>query len=758
MLFSKTSKREIFDPYPAQKPWFNQPRKKHTKPHITLFLVGLLCFLLGVLLSPVVQADAGELLMQNDDGSSSQALLLHTDVTLTVNGMIAHVTYKQVFTNNSDTWKHAIYTFPLNEKAAVNDMEMVVGERVIRGHIKPRAEAKKAYESALKAGKKASLTEQQRPNLFTQRIANIAPDESVTITLKYIQEVSYRDGEFSFHLPTTLTPRYIPGSVLPQVSLSELKASESKEGELKEGKSKESESMSASSSGWAKPTSEVPDADKITPFMFDADNTRNTHRLSFNASLDIGIPIERVDSRFHDITRQDNAGVTTISLRDNHAPMNKDILLLWRVALAATPRAAAFTERFEGSDYAMVMLMPPQVSASAQQDFARDVTFVIDTSGSMGGRPIEDAKSSLLMAIERLDAKDKFNVIAFNSNYSLLFQRAQPADLQHKRYASGFVSRLSANGGTEMAGALKEALSAPSDENYLRQVVFITDGAVGNEASLFAQIKQDLGTARLFTVGIGRAPNSYFMTRAAQFGKGSYVFVGDSDDIQYEMQRLFHKLESPVLRNLTLTLPPHLQQSAEVFPKRVPDLYAAEPLIINIKAARNAQLSGEITLSGNIKGNDGNTYPWSRAIAIPSITESKTEHKGVATAWARKKVAALMDEKMLGRDEALVKDDILNVALPHKLITAYTSFVAIEERISRPTNHTATSEALKNAMPEGMRMRAVSFPQTAAGINAHLFVGILALVAYLSLKGFTLVTCPWRRQKHVRQGREMRHD
>ena len=117
-----------------------------------------------------------------------------------------------------------------------------------------------------------------------------------------------------------------------------------------------------------------------------------------------------------------------------------------------------------------------------------------------------------------------------------------------------------------------------------------------------------------------------------------------------------------------------------------------------------------------------------------------------------------MDEKMLGRDEALVKDDILNVALPHKLITAYTSFVAIEERISRPTNHTATSEALKNAMPEGMRMRAVSFPQTAAGINAHLFVGILALVAYLSLKGFTLVTCPWRRQKHVRQGREMRHD
>ncbi|WP_346992924.1 marine proteobacterial sortase target protein [Alteromonas gracilis] len=708
MLFSKTPKREIFDPYREQKPWFNQPRKKNTTPHITLFLVGLLCFLLGVLLSPVARADAGELLMQNDDGSSSQALLLHTDIKLSVNGMIAHVTYKQVFTNNSDTWKHAIYTFPLNEKAAVNDMEMVIGERVIRGHIKPRAEAKKAYESALKAGKKASLTEQQRPNLFTQRIANIAPNESVTITLKYIQEVSYRDGEFSFHLPTTLTPRYIPGSVLQQVSLNELEASELKE----------SESMSALSSGWAMPTIEVPDADQITPFMFDADNARNTHHLSFNASLDIGIPIERIDSRYHDITRQDNAGVTTISLRNNQTRTNQDILLLWRVAPAVTPRAAAFTERFEDSDYAMVMLMPPQVSASAQHDFARDVTFVIDTSGSMGGRPIEDAKSSLLMAIERLDAKDKFNVIAFNSNYSLLFQRAQPADLQHKRYASGFVSRLSANGGTEMAGALKEALNAPSDENYLRQVVFITDGAVGNEASLFAQIKQDLGSARLFTVGIGSAPNSYFMTRAAQFGKGSYVFVGDSDDIQYEMQRLFHKLESPVLRNLTLTLPPHLQQSAEIFPKRVPDLYAAEPLLINLKAVqdapRNVPLSGEITLSGNIKGNDGNTYPWSRAISIPPITTSKTEHKGVATAWARKKVAALMDEKMLGRDEALVKKDILNVALPHKLITAYTSFVAIEERISRPKNHTATSEVLKNAMPEGMQMRAVSFPQTAA--------------------------------------------
>lgn len=779
MLFTKPPKRDYFNPDHIHKPLFRErPHSSKSRSHTLLILVSLLCFLLGVVVSPLSRAESGELMMQSEDGESTPALLHSTDVELQVNGMIAHITYSQTFTNDSDEWKNGVYNFPLNENAAISSMEMFIGDRVIRGKVKPRAQAKAAFDAAQKAGKKASLTQQQRPNLFTQHLANIAPSEKITVKLQYIQQVNYDNGEFSFHLPTTLTPRYISGIPIKDLSDTVLSTQAFANSGKTETKSNQAPQSSGNNSihltsnntfisGWALPTNEVSDADKITPFMASAQPDSNTNQLSFNATINAGVPLDSINSTGHKLNWHsiENARYQYRAwLGDKQVTMNKDVWLRWLPSKDSTPQAAYFAENIDSDHYALVMLTPPQVNPDDLQDFPRDVTFIIDTSGSMGGRPIKDAKAALRLAIERLDPKDRFNVVAFNSSYTKLFSQPANTKPHNIKTALSFISELDASGGTEMAGALLEALITQPKENHIKQVVFITDGAVGNEASLFSLIRQQLGSARLFTVGIGSAPNSYFMTRAAQFGRGSYVFIDNQNNIQKEMQHLFSKLESPVLSNLSLTLPKNMQHrdDIEIYPKRLPDLYAGEPLLINLKVPDLAPEDHEqskdlventadnsLVLEGTLTDKDGNTHKWQRSIKARYLAAERnnnvsdnsantkpprsTQSKGIATAWARKKIAALMDEKALGRDANDVKNDIVNVALPHNLITAYTSFVAIEEVVSRPESVNVSSQNIKNLMPQGTQMRAVSYPQTSANINFYLAIGAFSSLFWVLL-------------------------
>ena len=233
------------------------------------------------------------------------------------------------------------------------------------------------------------------------------------------------------------------------------------------------------------------------------------------------------------------------------------------------------------------------------------------------------------------------------------------------------------------------------------------------------------------------------MTRAAQFGRGSYVFVSNTADIKQQMDSLLYKLESPVLSDLSLTLPAGYAQSAEIYPSKIPDLYAGVPLLLNVKLPHNAGTSGKITLQGALVDKQGTTREWTRSVAISPTSTGSTQHLGVATAWARKKVAALMDEKALGRNVDEVKQDILAVALPHKLITEFTSFVAIEEKIANTQRIPSSTENVRNLMPQGTQFRQISYPQTAAGVSEHVVLGMIAMlllslfhsVAFLRNKG-----------------------
>ena len=229
-------------------------------------------------------------------------------------------------------------------------------------------------------------------------------------------------------------------------------------------------------------------------------------------------------------------------LRDEEVPADRDFELAWKARPGSMPKSALFKEVRDGGTYALLTLFPPAGAGAERGRLPREVVYVIDTSGSMEGESIQQARKALLLAVDRLKAGERFNVIQFNSVTSRLFAEARPVTLETRGAAREYVSRLVATGGTEMAGALEAALTSSDDPRRVRQVVFLTDGSVGNEDGLFGLIRQRLGDTRLFTVGIGSAPNGHFMTKAAEFGHGTFTYIGKLEEVGEKMSRLFKAL------------------------------------------------------------------------------------------------------------------------------------------------------------------------------------------------------------------------
>lgn len=476
--------------------------------------------------------------------------------------------------------------------------------------------------------------------------------------------------------------------------------------------------------GWALDTDVVPDASQITPPVYTPEYTdaHNTNPVSIKVSLNAGFPINQVDSPYHDIHIAHQAeGQAIIQLAQGSVPANRDFNLTWTIDSGYSPKAALFSEEVKVSDdsnsemYHLIMVMPPTDGIAGNQHLAREVIYIVDTSGSMGGTSIVQAKAALKMALQRLRAIDTFNVIQFNSITDTLFSHAQMASQSNINQALRYVDSLYATGGTEMYPAIDKALTQAHDEERVRQVIFLTDGSVGNETQLFSLIKEKLGDSRLFTVGIGSAPNSFFMTRAAEFGRGTYTFIGSTTEVQDKMLYLFSKLETPVLTDLQVRLPAGAQ--AEIWPRRIPDLYLGEPVII---VAKTASYSGAIHISGQRANST-----WD--IDLPLV--GGQSNNGVAPLWARAKIKALMDSIVEGADKDAVKAEIINVALQHHLVSKYTSLVAVEKTPSRPLWDSVNKREVPNNLPHGSNMGQVvgSLAQTATGGQLKLIIGLLLL-------------------------------
>jgi Ca-activated chloride channel family protein len=656
---------------------------------------------------------SGHMLLRGDTpGRYTPAILQASKAHFDISGMIATVSVEQTFRNDTGRALEGVYAFPLPDNAAVRYMEMVIGERRIVGKIREKSEAKKIYRAAKAAGKKASLVEQQRPNLFTNRVANIGAGESITVRLEYVQQVAFTHGEFSLRFPTTLTPRYMPGSPVGQGGVEE-----------------ETESLAVNPYlGWAVATDQVPDADAVSPLQFPhtGDDAAPLNPLEVTVRLDMGMPLARVEAPYHDIALARRTGVYTISLANGVTEMDRDFVLNWQPVSGSAPTAALFTEEVEGEYFGLLMVLPP-AAQRAQAPPAREIIFVVDTSGSMGGVAIAQARDSVSRALQELRPEDRFNIIEFNSSHRSLYRRPMPATHHHVQQAREFVRLLQANGGTEMLPALRAALAPPSasdaleEQLPLRQVIFITDGAVGNEVALFDEISARLGHSRLFTVGIGSAPNSWFMREAARFGRGSHTHIGALEEVGEKMAALFAQLSQPAAVNLHIAWP----TAVEAWPERLPDLYLGEPLLVAVSFG-SVVPQGEVTVGGEIGDRK-----WRQSIALSAGADPQTanRHKGVATLWARQKITGLLDQKVRGHSEESVRAEVLPIALRHQLLSPYTSFVAVEEVVSLPPGTRADTVPVPNTRPLGQAAQAFAYPRTATTGPAKLWFGMLLLFA-----------------------------
>ena len=640
--------------------------------------------------SELHQAQTGTLLFVTAEQNYRAALRLDTDVTMSISGLVVRAQVRQTFRNDSAEWAEGVYVFPLPENAAVNALKMHIGERMIVGEIKPREIARQVYQQARDAGQRASLVEQERPNLFTTSVANIPPGESITVEIAYLQTLRYDQGEFSLRFPLTITPRFIPGTPI-QVDIVPLRVD--------------------GTSGWASPTAEVPDAPRVTPPILipRADESRDHFPVaSIAILLNAGFPLADLRSDSHPVAVQEDEGIHRITLKDGPVRMERDFVLRWRPELGNHPQAALFTERFADQDYALVMMMPPAVAADEVR-IPREVIFILDTSGSMGGPSIEQAKAALSDALQRLQPGDRFNVIEFNNTTRRLYTSPQPATSQRIAQALRVVSGLRADGGTMMAPAIEMALRGQAPRGYLRQVVFITDGAVGNELVLFQLVRERLGESRLFTIGIGPAPNSYFMREAARMGRGTFTHIGSSAEVGEKIGRLFTKLENPLLAQIRLRWPEGVD--AETWPDIHPDLYHGEPVLV---AAQVDRLAGEL----HIEGITGQAQ-WRRTLTLAQPQQSP----GIAALWAREKIRYLTHRDTRDGSEEKMREAVTAIALKHHLVSRYTSLVAVDTTPARSAEEALATKAMPSPLPQGSTLHKVSMPRTATPASLHLLLG-----------------------------------
>ena len=612
---------------------------------------------------------------------------LSTEVRYAVSGVVARAKVVQRFRNGTDGWVEGIYVFPLPESAAVDHLRMRVGERTIEGQIREREQARAEYRQAAESGRRASLVEQQRPNVFTNRVANVGPGEEVAVEIEFQQSLAFDRGEVRLRFPLVVGPRYVPGSPVTSVD---------------------------DGGGWSPDTDRVGDASHVTPPVRPP-SERLHNPVAVEVDLDPGFPIRRLASRTHAVVReQREGGRYRVRLESPLVPADRDFELAWEPEDGVLPRSAVFEEEREGSRYVLLTLFPPTGTAIEASRLPREVVYVIDTSGSMAGLSIDQARRALLLALGRLRPGDRFNVIRFSNTAEPLFDSPRSVEPLVLELARKWVAGLEAQGGTEMREALEAALVGSDDPARVRQVVFLTDGSVANEDELFGVIRQRLGDTRLFTVGIGSAPNGHFMTKAAQFGHGTFTYIGDVREVEEKMGSLFARLETPVLTGIEVLWPEGA--AVEAWPSRVPDLYLGEPVVV---AARVTGPAGEVTVTGRRGGEE-----WRAALSLAGRAG-----EGMGVLWARRKIESLLDSVHEGRDADAVKAEVVALGLEHHLVTKHTSLVAVDVTPVRPDGAPLDAQSVATNLPHGWTYEGVfgELPQTATSLPVHAGLAGLAL-------------------------------
>lgn len=586
-------------------------------------------------------------ILRKDGASNAQCPLKHTDVKAEISGSLARVNVTQEFTNPLDEKIEAVYVFPLPQNAAVDDMTMIVGDRTVKGKIKRREEARAIYDAARNAGQVASLLDQERPNIFTQSVANILPGATVKITISYVEHMKYEAGSYEFVFPMVVGPRYIPGDATGKQATNQ-------------------------GGGFAPDTSQVPDGSRITP-QVTPKGTRAGHDISIDVMVDAGVAIDNLGCASHDVNvTRPGINQAFVQLRNQATIPNKDFILKFDVA-GKKISDGVLTHRDAQGGFFSVMLQPPD-QVSAADVTSKELVFVLDTSGSMSGFPIEKAKETMKLALDSLYPNDTFNLITFAGDTHILFPQPQPATRENLRKAQVFLESRQGSGGTEMMKAIRAALDSSDQQDHIRIVCFMTDGYVGDDMTIIGEVQKH-PNARVFSFGIGSSVNRFLLDKMAEHGRGEVEYVSLTDDGSAAAKRFHERVRSPLLTDIEIDwngLP-----VADVYPKRIPDLFSAKPLILTGRYTAGGK--GTIRLKGKQGGRE-----IVREIPV-TLPEAESKHDVLATLWARTRIDDLMSQDFQGiqngNPKTEVSEAITQLGLEYRLMTQFTSFVAVEETV-----------------------------------------------------------------------------
>ena len=605
--------------------------------------------------------------------------LKHTDVKIEVSGFVASATVKQHYHNPFKKSIEAIYTFPLPNDAAVDDMQMTIGKRTIKGLIKRKQEARRIYEQARARGQRASLLEQERPNIFTQSVANIMPGDDIVITIRYVNILRYAEGNYELVFPMVVGPRYIPGNV----------------------------ATGQSGTGWAPDTNVVPDASRITPPVLKP-GERTGHDIALSVKLDAGVPVKKVHSTSHVIdTTNINSHEKTIKIHAADTLPNKDFVLRYQVAGQA-PEIATIAHHDERGGF-FTLIVQPQRTVTDKQVVPRELIFIVDTSGSMSGFPIEKSKEAMRRLIKGMRPTDTFNVVRFAGDTGTLWSKPMPYTEGNANIALNYVERFRGGGGTEMRKGIVEALALPAATGYLRIAFLLTDGYVGDEFRIFQAIETERHGARVFSLGVGSSVNRYLLDRAAEIGRGEAFYVRQDENSAEVINKFFKRVDRPALAHIEIDWG-NLDVS-ELYPPKVPDLWVGQPIRIHGRYTKGGKAT--VTVSGQLAKR---SYKQKLRVRLP---KNEPNHEAMATVWARQKVRELMNQMVRqGQTKELI-EKVTQLGLTFRLMTQWTSFVAVEEKVvnvdGKPQTVTQPVE-----IPEGVSYEGVFGEQAPLARGSYL--------------------------------------